>query len=64
MSLKNFMGKFGLLVFLVLFVAAGFSSAQRLTGKITGVVSDEEGAVLPGVTVELSSPNMLGGVHT
>src|SRR4030043_599902 len=45
-------------------LAAGFLQAQRLTGKITGVVTDEQGAPLPGVTVEISSPVLMGGVHS
>jgi outer membrane receptor protein involved in Fe transport len=53
-------------VFLVLLtmVTVGFSSAQRLTGKIMGIVTDAEGAALPGVTVELTSPALMGGVHS
>jgi len=38
--------------------------AQRLTGKITGTVSDADGTPLPGVTVEISSPSMMGGVRS
>src|SRR4030042_2434206 len=45
-------------------LAAGFLQAQRLTGKITGVVTDEQGAPLPGVTVEISSPALMGGVYS
>jgi hypothetical protein len=45
-------------------LVAGFLQAQRLTGRITGVVTDEQGTVLPGVTVELSSPALMGGVHS
>ena len=64
MNFKKRSGLFVMTVFLILLFAVGFSFAQRLTGKITGVVSDAEGAPLPGVTVELSSPKLLGGVHT
>jgi outer membrane receptor protein involved in Fe transport len=49
-------------VFLIL--AAGFLQAQRLTGKIDGVVTDEQGAPLPGVTVELTSAVLMGGVQS
>src|SRR4030042_7029302 len=35
-------------------LAAGFLQAPRLTGKIPGIVTDEQGAPLPGVTVEVS----------
>ncbi|CAN5677970.1 hypothetical protein BH23ACI1_BH23ACI1_00110 [soil metagenome] len=34
---------------------------QGLTGTIEGTVRDQTGAVLPGVTVTLSSPGLLGG---
>ncbi|MBI2222090.1 MAG: TonB-dependent receptor [Acidobacteria bacterium] len=40
---------------LVIFGAlAGTASAQTLTGTVTGTVVDEQGAVLPGVTVTLT----------
>ena len=34
--------------------------AQRTTGDILGTVKDESGAVLPGVTVSISGPNIVG----
>src|SRR4030095_3538176 len=34
--------------------------AQRTTGSIVGTVTDESGAVLPGVTVTLSGPGVAG----
>lgn len=34
---------------------AGMASAQTLTGTVTGTVIDEQGAVLPGATVTLTS---------
>ena len=52
------------LALLAAFLAAGFLQAQRLTGKVTGVVTDEQGAPLPGVTVEVSSLALMGGVHS
>jgi hypothetical protein len=43
-----------------LFLAiAGTASAQSQTGEIFGKVSDESGAVLPGVTVTITSPGLL-----
>lgn len=42
-----------LLALLVVFVAVG-ASAQTLTGTITGKITDEQGGVLPGVTVTLT----------
>ena len=43
-----------LVVVLLLLVAAVPLAAQSLTGTITGVVKDEQGGVLPGVTVTLT----------
>jgi outer membrane receptor protein involved in Fe transport len=48
------------LVFLLLMVS--FSSAQRLTGTIRGTVRDDAGETLPGVTVEIQSPDLIGGI--
>ena len=45
------------LVFLVYLIA--FPSAASAQGAITGVVKDASGAVLPGVTVEASSPELI-----
>ena len=39
-------------------------SAVRAQGSITGVVKDSSGAVLPGVTVEASSPELIEQVRT
>jgi len=38
--------------------------AQRTTGDIRGVVTDESGAVLPGVTLTLSGPAVQGRPST
>ena len=51
---------FGLLVLTSPHVA----SAQLLTGTITGSVSDNTGAVMPGVTVTVSGERLIGGPHT
>jgi len=55
--------KFFVLALLCVCLTAGSVFAQRLTGKITGTVSDPDGIPLPGVTVEISSPSMMGGVQ-
>lgn len=60
---KKGLTRFCVVFFVLLFLASGFSQAQRLTGKITGEVKDEEGNPLPGITVEISSPVLMGGVH-
>lgn len=38
-------------------------SAQQ-TGTLSGVVHDAQGGVLPGVSVSVSSPSLIGGVRT
>ena len=40
------------------------ASAQAITGSISGVVRDATGAVLPGVTVEASSPALIEQART
>jgi hypothetical protein len=47
------MKRFALLLALVLALAGTMASAQTLTGTIEGTVTDEQGGVLPGVTVTL-----------
>ena len=39
------------------------ATAQTLGSSIVGVVRDQTGGVLPGVTVEVSSPALIGGVQ-
>ena len=48
----------------VLCLAAGASAQTGLSGSIAGVVKDTSGAVLPGVTVEASSPALIEKVRT
>src|SRR5438309_4801352 len=50
---------------LVILAAASAASAQGVaTGSIAGVVKDASGAVLPGVTVEASSPVLIEKTRT
>ncbi|HEV2984481.1 MAG TPA: TonB-dependent receptor, partial [Vicinamibacterales bacterium] len=42
-----------------LFAASSLATAQQQTGEIFGKVTDGSGAVLPGVTVTLTAPNLL-----
>ena len=44
-------------------VLSGSASAQQ-TGTLSGVVRDAQGGVLPGVTVSVSSPVLIGGART
>src|SRR6267378_4710484 len=49
------------LIVLALVILPAAASAQRATtGTVTGKVVDSSGAVLPGVTVTLTSPEALG----
>jgi len=47
------------LAFAALFAASTLASAQQQTGEIFGKVTDQQGAVLPGVTVTLTGPVLL-----
>src|SRR5215211_4440444 len=47
------------LAFAALFAVSTLASAQQQTGEIFGKVTDSSGAVLPGVTVTLTSPVLL-----
>ena len=51
-------------LFLNLALLSGLSFAQRVTGKIIGKVTEEGGTPLPGVTVDISSPSLMGGVQS
>ena len=47
------------LAIVALFAATSLASAQQQTGEIFGKVTDASGALLPGVTVTLTAPNLL-----
>ena len=49
---------------LTLLLAAPAALAQTQTGSITGTVTDTSGALLPGVTVTLTSDRLIGGPQT
>jgi hypothetical protein len=42
-------------------LAAAQTAVAQTTGKLSGVVADEAGAPLPGVTVSIASPSLIGG---
>ena len=50
---------FASLAFLIIFSSLAFSQSKE-TGAIIGAVLDQQGAPLPGVTVTVSSPNLMG----
>jgi hypothetical protein len=56
--------KLGGLGLLLLGVAAGSAIAQVSSASIAGIARDATGAVLPGVTVEASSPALIEKVRT
>jgi hypothetical protein len=49
-----------LFVTIALLLVAGPALAQKATGGLQGTVSDQDGGTLPGVTVSVSSPAMMG----
>jgi hypothetical protein len=53
-----------LLVGIALFLIVSPAFGQRLTGSIQGTVRDETGDPLPGVTIEISSPALIGGIKS
>jgi hypothetical protein len=48
----------------VVALLASSATAQTLGSGIVGTVKDESGAVVPGVSIELSSPALMGGTQT
>lgn len=48
------MKHFGILLFMVIGLAASNAMAQSVTGSVVGTVTDPSGAVLPGVAIKLS----------
>lgn len=56
--MKNITKKL-VLILAILLIISSFAYSQKLTGSIKGVVSDEEGNPLPGVTVTASSPSLI-----
>ena len=51
------------IAFMLLFFSGQAFAQSGTTGAIEGKVFDEEGAPLPGVEVELSSPDLIGGTQ-
>ena len=55
--------KIGSLALMCLFTVIP-AMAQLATGTIAGTIQDSTGALLPGATVTLSSPGVIGGNQT
>ncbi len=51
-------------IFTAFLLMGSMSYAQIRTGTITGIVTAEEGEILPGAAVELSGEKLMGGAHT
>ncbi len=49
-----------LLLVMAIVLSGGIAGAQSTTGTISGHVSDSQGLALPGVTVNVASPNLQG----
>lgn len=56
--------KASILFICAFFLTVSLSYAQRISGKLIGTVTDEGIIALPRVTVEISSPALMGGVHS
>jgi len=52
------------LVIAAAFLWAITAAAQSTTGRLMGTVVDDSGAALPGVTVTIDSPALIGGART
>ena len=52
-----------LLLPLVFLLAAGTLAAQESTGTLYGTVTSQDGARVPGATVTVSSPQLIGGAQ-
>ena len=60
MRLNKFSTPIMIVSILLLISSSSLSYGQILTGRIAGVVVDDEGSPLPGVTIEASSPSLMG----
>ncbi len=54
----------GALTSAILLAVVAPASAQTTTGRLIGSVVDEAGSPLPGVTVTIASPSLIGGAQT
>ena len=53
-----------LLLAVLLFAGVASLHSQQIIGAIAGTVKDSTGAVIPGVEVTITSPEMIGGAKT
>ncbi|HEY3174870.1 MAG TPA: TonB-dependent receptor [Candidatus Polarisedimenticolia bacterium] len=59
--MKHRLVRLATLTILILAVPQALFAQSRNTGAIKGIVTDETGGRIPGVLVEISSPDMIGG---
>ena len=52
------------LVIVAMLLGASSAFAQMTQGRLTGTVTDSQGAVMPGVTVTVTSPALIGSQNT
>src|SRR5437899_1935339 len=50
----------GVVVLLIVVLLARAGNAQTTQGRLTGIVTDSQQSVLPGVTVTVTSPALIG----
>ena len=60
--MRGYVSSLAVLAALTVFSSPAF--AQTQTSTITGRATDESGGALPGVTVSVTSPNLIGGART
>lgn len=61
MATRSYGGRLAALLGFVLYFGEGLALAQGTTGTITGRVTDDTGAIVPGITVTVTGPALLGG---
>ena len=63
MKTGRFRSTLGMALCAALLASAAWAQSKT-TSALTGTVTDESGAAIPGATVEISSPSLIGGART
>jgi Carboxypeptidase regulatory-like domain/TonB dependent receptor len=58
------MSRFSILLLVAITLCGEALAQSRTTGALTGRIEERSGGVLPGATVEIESPALIGGVRT
>jgi len=61
---KTSLKRYAAFLFALVFLAGLAYSQSGTTGAIEGKITDEEGNALPGATVKVTSPDLIGGAQT